>query len=285
MTNIQMDGHGRKHIVKKSGKALKWGLLVIFILLLIAGALIGRKFLSFEKTQNEQINTMKGDIQFLQEKLSSNHNVEVIKYSEDEYNYLAIGNSISKHSINDYWWNEIGMAATSEENDYYHIVVEHLLKTRDKVNNYVRNFSVWERLSSDRSIALELMDVYLSAELDLITIQLGENASVLGTFEGDYEELINYIKDKAPKAQIVVVGDFWSNGERDAFKEMAAKNCGVSYASISEIKDAKEYQCGIGTIVYGSDGQSHTIEHAGVAAHPGNNGMRYIAESIISVID
>ena len=42
--------------------------------------------------------------------------------------------------------------------------------------------------------------------------------------------------------------------------------------------------CGLNTEVYGDDGESHKITHAGVAKHPNNRAMEYIAEKIISRI-
>ena len=298
MTDNLADGNARKGRLRSRSVVLKLGFLVSLTIMIIAGVLIGMRFVAHERAQNRQIVTMNGDIQLfqeellsisadiqlLQEKLLIGLNVGAIDYSEGEYNYLAIGNGITKHSLSDFWWNEIGMAATSEEFDYYHIVVDYLKRTHGEVNNHALNFSLWERLSSDRSEALVLIDACLSDELDLVTIQLGENVSDISTFGDDCEELINYIKAKAPAAEIVVVGDFWSNGVRDSYKAMAARNCDVFFASLSKIRDVAQYQCGLGTIVYDNEGQPHTVEHAGAAAHPGNNGMREIADSIIDVL-
>lgn len=52
---------------------------------------------------------------------------EKIKASIDEldnskYDYLVIGNSITSHPINEYWWGEWGMAASKKENDFVHIL-------------------------------------------------------------------------------------------------------------------------------------------------------------------
>ena len=44
------------------------------------------------------------------------------------------------------------------------------------------------------------------------------------------------------------------------------------------------FMCGLNTEVYGDDGESHKITHAGVAKHPNNRAMEYIAEKIISRI-
>ena len=39
------------------------------------------------------------------------------------------------------------------------------------------------------------------------------------------------------------------------------------------------------TIVYDSEGREHIVKHDGVAVHPGDKGMKYIADSVISVIE
>ena len=200
------------------------------------------------------------------------------------YNYLAIGNSITKHPLADYWWNECGMAATSADNDYYHIVLNHLKEKKDVVSSNAYNFSIWETLYTDRAETLEILDYYLDESLDLITIQLGENAQNLDTFESDFEYLINHIKEKSPSAEVIVIGDFWENEGRDEMKKETAENCGVKYISLNEIKDKKEYECGVGTEVFGEDSEPHIVEHAGVAAHPNDKAMKYIADKIIENI-
>ena len=112
----------------------------------------------------------------------------------------------------------------------------------------------------------------------------GENVQDLSTFESDFEYLISYVKDKAPNASVYVIGDVWSYGDRDELKEKAAKEMNVTYISFDEIKDNPEYQAGLDTIVYDDNGASHTIEHNGVARHPGDKGMRYMADKILDVI-
>ena len=61
-------------------------------------------------------------------------------------------------------------------------------------------------------------------QLDLVTIQLGENVNDTVTYEEDYEELINYIHKHAPHAQIIVIDDFWSGDDKSTLKKKAANN-------------------------------------------------------------
>lgn len=201
------------------------------------------------------------------------------------YNYLAIGNSITRHGVCDYWWHEHGMAATLEENDYYHKVVKFLENNYANVNSQSYGFATWETLHTDRAETLTMIEPYLNENIDLITIQLGENARELSTFEGDFEYLITYIAQKSPNAKIIVVGDVWERDGRDAMKKEAADKCGATFIDMSEIKDNSVYQCGMKTVVYDSDGNPHTVEHEGVARHPGDLGMQYIADAIISTLE
>ena len=52
--------------------------------------------------------------------LQAESNKKVVQWDPENYNYLAIENSITVHRINDYWWNECGMATSTFENDYVH---------------------------------------------------------------------------------------------------------------------------------------------------------------------
>lgn len=146
------------------------------------------------------------------------------------------------------------------------------------------NFYVWEVQSKDRAETLNLLDSYFSEKLDLITIQLSENAIDIATFETDCMELFQYVHNKAPNAQIIVIDDFWDKWDKAIMKKKAAKTSGVDYISLCDIKDNGEFQAGKGTLVYDKDGNAHIIEHDGVAAHPGDKGMAYIAEAVERLI-
>ena len=260
---------------------------------LIVGGVSFLKFYQHEKWQSGQLNSLISQTQSLQEEnarlLEQIDNLQSkveklrvkVTYPDGAYNYLAIGNSITLHGLDDYWWNEAGMAATTADKDYVHLVVNHLKKMHNNVCYYAVNFCTWEMQAHDRAETYEVIDPYLSSKLDLITIQLSENVYDTTTFETDYESLIKYIRMKAPNADVYIIGDFWDISEKELMKVQAARNTGVPYLSLDKIKDNPKYQCGIGTIVYDGDGNKHTVEHDGVAIHPGDEGMKYIADLII----
>ncbi len=206
-------------------------------------------------------------------------------YDPDTFNYLALGNSITKHTVCDYWWGTWGMAATKAEKDYPHLVAGKLANYFGPVTMQILNISTWETQSYDRAQTLTLLDNYLDDTLNLVTIQLGEDCYDMTTFENDYIELIRYIQQRAPNAHVMVLGDVWNFPPRDELKMAACVTAGVPFVDMSEIRDNPAYQCGLGTVVYGDDGQQHTVEHAGAAKHPGDSGHKYMADKVYAALN
>ena len=250
-------------------------LTALCLIIVLSILFCGVKFYKHEKVQQDRIASLEGKVSLL---LAAS-NKSSIEWNSANYNYLAIGNSITIHPLNEYWWNECGMAATTAEKDYVHLVAFSL-----DARFYAYNFSTWELMGHDRGETLALLDGLLSEKLDLVTIQLSENATDLSTFESDFEELIRYVQKRATNARILVIGDFWDKKQKDAMKQKACEKTKVEFVSLDEIKGLKKYQCGIGTTVYDNNGNPHTVEHAGVANHPGDAGMKWIAERIIKIV-
>ena len=247
---------------------------VLLVVTIIAGVVGFTVIYKHQKEQDEKI-------AYLIDLTDKNE----VGYEDGAFNYLAIGNSLTKHPLCSYWWNECGMAASTADKDYYHQIVEHLKSKHDKVVSVATNGASWETQATDRQETLVAFDNYLSPKLNLVSIQFGENAQDLTTYEEDFEELIRYIQEHAPNAKIVVIGDYWVKENRDELKKQAADNCGVSYVSLKEIQNKDEYHAGKDTVVYDKDGGEHRIWHDGVAIHPGDKGMEYIANAAIKVID
>ncbi len=254
------------------------------------------RFIKHERWESSQIYTLTNQLHEIREENESLKNqmsemqdqidriLGKAEYSDTAFNYLAIGNSITLHSLADYWWNEIGMAATTEDKDYVHLVADYLKQNRGGVCFYAMNYYKWENQAHDRAETYEVLDPYLSPKLNLVTIQLSENVSDTTTFETDLEALINYVKEKAPDAQILVIDDFFNDGDKEEMKKTAAANTGVQFLSLDEIKGNPEYTCGLGTVVFDAVGNGHIVEHGGVAAHPGDKGMQFIADTIIDAL-
>ena len=203
-------------------------------------------------------------------------------------NYLCIGNSITyRQPDGKFWWGSWGMAASAASKDYYHLVAAKLLTSNDIMESKVFYLgegteALWEA-SSDRSSCLYLLDSVLSSELTLVTIQVGENVTDRSTFATDLQQLIEYIQNAAPDAQIIIVGDVWGSAKCDTYKQAVASAMGIGFADLSAIKNDYNYRAGL-TYVYGDDGKVHAINNIGVATHLGDKGMAYVANAILPLV-
>lgn len=253
-------------------------LAVLLFAALIASFLQRKKFLSKEREQEKRDIQTKQLINHLEHELTC-----VTNFKKTAFNYLAIGNSLTLQGKFEHWWDFVGMAASTREKDFVHQVAEHLKTKHKKVVFFPHNFSIWEMQSTDRARAICCLKKYLSEHIDLITLQLSENAADTETLAEDMKTLILILQQRCPRAKIIIVDDFWDDG-RSQIKKQVAKELSLPFADLSEIRGPKEYMCGMGTIVYDEQGGAHKVDHEGVAAHPGDKGMQYIANSIINLL-
>lgn len=276
-------------------------LALVIILALAGAALAAVRLYAHEKEQNEALRELAEQMITLQEEkraaedASSEERTAELEsritrlevqadYAEADYRWFAIGNSITVHAPNEVWWNTAGMAASEPSRDYVHLAAETLNGLKGKTAVHPLYFYEWETAEGNRGEKLSLLDPYLDPRLQLVTVQLGENAEDLTTFEQDLEELIRYVRGKAPEARILVIGDFWSSGEREQMKREAAEKTDAEFVSLEEIRDNPEYQAGIGAVVYDPAGNPHTVKNENVAGHPGDRGMQYIADRLTEAL-
>ena len=211
------------------------------------------------------------------------------------YDYLAIGNSITMHPRQSYWPDAMGMGATTQDLDYFHLVSSALQTSCAQkglfYNSAAFNYAIWEIEFGKRQEVLYLLDPYLSPQLELVTIQLGENAIPDATgFAVDFPVLVQYIRAKAPKAKIVLVGNFWNNAVEETVKKQCAAAYGLTYVDLSAISVDPYDTSTKSPYLFGSElaldanGVGHSCSKEAVALHPNNAGMQYIAQSILQAL-
>lgn len=214
--------------------------------------------------------------------------------SSSAYDYLAIGNSITLHPRVSYWPDAMGMGATRAAGDYYHVTAANLQAqcsaTGKAFSSAAMNYAIWEVSSGNRSQYLYLLDPYLSSSLDLVSIQLGENAMADDAgFAADFPALIQYIRKKAPKAEIVIVGNFWKDAVQEQVKIQTAAANGCRYADLSPIS-ITVYPGAVGSPsaytynyekVYNADGAGIVCTEPAVNLHPNDAGMSAIAGIVL----
>lgn len=194
---------------------------------------------------------------------------------------LFLGNSITKHGPKKDidWSGNWGMAATSEANDYVHLVTKALTEKAGAAPEVmVKNIADFERAYAGYDIAAKLKDA-IEFKADLIILAIGENVPALRAAEdkaklqASVTALLKALKaDRKPT--ILVRSCFWANAAKDEALQQACTEVGGIYANISNLgKDEANY------------GRSERpYKHAGVANHPGDKGMAAIAAALVKAL-
>ena len=200
----------------------------------------------------------------------------VFLYNNDKakIKVLFVGNSIAKHgpkpSIG--WTRDCGMAASSIDKDYVHLIVKKIMDKYDanvsfgiaQVAQYARTF--FEKTPDfDYSLAREF-------GADLIIMFYGANVSKdydtmenpPKTFEVAYEDMRNYLKVKED-AIVYHSEGFYIRPKLEEEKRAVAEMYGDTYMDISEIKALPESR--------------------GMFNHPSDLGMQMIADKFWEYIE
>lgn len=182
---------------------------------------------------------------------------------------LFLGNSITRHNMKtEIGWNgDYGMAASCPEKDYVHVFCSLLEKNGKHVIFKAENISCFETDPGRESI--EQVRRFSAFGADLVFFRIGENVSSekADAFGAALPELLSLFRDTT----VLVVGSFWKNDKVEQLTQNAAERCGMPYLSLRAIQ-GKEYEA-VGE-----------YEHAGVAAHPSDKGMRAIAEILYDAV-
>lgn len=189
---------------------------------------------------------------------------------------MFVGNSITLHGILPEigWYNECGMAASSAENDYVHILETGIRKTDPEAAFCICQVASWEGNYKDGSEMLSLYDEARRFCADIIILRFIENIKAreydTDIFLSQLDALVAHL-DGTRKARLVITTGFWRHpGDKDI----------IAYAKEKDIPFVE-----LGDL--GEDDRMKAIglfEHGGVANHPGDEGMRAIAERITEVM-
>jgi lysophospholipase L1-like esterase len=190
---------------------------------------------------------------------------------------LFLGNSITLHGPAPHigWHGNWGMAATSQEKDYVHLILGKLAAATGKQSKvHIKNAADFERNFNDYDLAAGLKEE-LDFQADVIIIALGENAVSLNTdelrsqFHTAFTNLLDIFK-KQGRPAIFVRGTFWLDEDKNSIMKKACEESGGFFVDNSKLgEDEANFAR-----------SERKIDHSGVAGHPGDKGMQAIADSI-----
>lgn len=190
---------------------------------------------------------------------------------------LIYGNSIALHRPAEHlgWKGEWGMAASLREKDFAHLVIEGLEKEcGESVDFRIRNLALIERNYTKDIREYEDILSDIKYNPDYVVIAIGENVPHLDKKGAkEYTKMLISLASaftKSPKRpRVVMRSPFWKNKVKAECTEKAAKVAGAIYVDAGHLGDKDENKA-IGL-----------FPHRGVAAHPGDLGMRRLADLIL----
>ena len=183
---------------------------------------------------------------------------------------LIVGNSITRHAPSPGlgWFGDWGMAASSVETDYVHRLADMLEKAGLDVLVKVHQLATWERTHAEPN-ALESVMEDNEFNADAVVFRLGENVKV---FDGWRENLEAFINTICPNGKVVFTTTVWDSAVINGPIRDLAKSRGEHCIDITEVGKREELM---------AIGQ---FEHRGVAMHPSDKGMQYIADSVFDKV-
>lgn len=190
---------------------------------------------------------------------------------------LFVGNSITLHAPKpDIGWTHLwGMAASSRENDYVHQTMKLIHTLRPDADFCAAQLASWERGYWHAADDLESVRAARDWKPDIVVIRLGENTLEETLREHPYApaliDMMNFFTRNG-ESRLVVTDLFWPNPAKDAEIRKAAETLKAPLVHIGDLGMRDDMKA-VGL-----------FEHAGVAAHPGDLGMKTIAERLFDVI-
>jgi hypothetical protein len=190
---------------------------------------------------------------------------------------LFLGNSITLHGPKPDigWTGNWGMAASTREKDFVHRLLARISQAAGgNPEVKIRNLADFERRLLDFDLAEGLKDE-LEFTPDLVIVALGENAPSPKTdaerdnFSRAFDKLLETLAARG-QPTILVRDSFWPDAEKDTLIKQSAQRAQAVFVDLEQLGADP-------TLAAKSERE---IEHAGVAAHPGDKGMEVIADVI-----
>ncbi|MBM3965512.1 MAG: SGNH/GDSL hydrolase family protein [Planctomycetes bacterium] len=195
---------------------------------------------------------------------------------------LILGNSVALHAPAPKigWTGNWGMAASSRDKDFAHVLHAQLCKASlGEPQLLVRNIADFERKQTDFDFDMGLKDP-IEFGADVVIVAVGANVPALETDEAKqryrtaFEQLLSRLQEK-PLAALIVRGEFWPDPVKETIMREGCEKVGGTFVPLPHLNNDPAN--------LGSADQK--FENAAVAGHPGDQGMRLIADELWKAIE
>ncbi|MFO7611393.1 MAG: hypothetical protein R6W99_02740 [Clostridia bacterium] len=192
---------------------------------------------------------------------------------KEELRILFVGNSITWHPVKQEigWNHEWGMAASSEECDYLHLVMREI-KGINPLSVYKIAWVVqWEQEYWIEA-NLEAHGDAAGFKPDVIIMKIGENVfqkyNDEHPFHVYFRKLIDFLNPE-DRASVIVATSFWKAGVVDEAMRQVAAERNYPLVELGGFEDFDDMKA------------KGLFGHKGVENHPGDRGMEAIANAIL----
>lgn len=197
---------------------------------------------------------------------------------------MILGNSITRHGPNAKigWHDDWGMAASAKEKDFVHLLKRYFTEANNgkEPNLFFENIATFERQYKQMNIP-DFAFKYVDFRPDILIMAIGENTPVPATpeeqelyFKG-LNEFLTQMKKYGGNPKLYVRSCFWPSPQKDAVLKRACEAYGGTFIDIGDLGRDKSNR---------ADAE-RKFDHPGVAGHPGDKGMKAIADAIWSAIN
>lgn len=202
-----------------------------------------------------------------------------IKYEK----VMILGNSITHHGPSKAvdWAGNWGMAASSIDKDFAHLLKDKFTEANDgkAPEMLIRNVSTFERTHATMNIAKDWKP-FFDFKPTVLILAIGENVPNPQTPEAQEAFLkalktaLDLFKENG-NPKLFVRSSFWPHQVKDKIMQEACDYYGGTFVNIGALaKDEKNYAR-----------SEREYKHAGVAGHPGDQGMAEIARLIWEAVE
>ncbi len=202
--------------------------------------------------------------------------VDISLVADEIKEVVFIGNSIRWHGKAPQlgWNNDWGMAATSRDKDYVHVLYRHIC---DKLTQKQSEPPKLVLPGSIEEKDFSRWDPSVTRNADIIIVQLGDNYRNPVTVENLQKPYEAMLKDyRGNRNPIIICVSSWGrNAKMDELIKNAAINQGAKFVSLEKIAADP----------LNSAGSEGHFSHGGVKWHPGDCGMKAIADAIWQVLE
>ena len=201
--------------------------------------------------------------------------------SDSTISIVFLGNSITRHSV----WEQKGdqrargMAATSLEQDFVHLLIELMANSYNvNVKYSIAGIANLERGYTTFDFNIDSCFQLLGTiEPDILILQMGENVAWINEEENadKFKKLYSKIFEYYPNSHKYVSLPFWLRSDENYLITEVATNYGAIVVDLSHLGADADKNF--------ASSQKH-YEHAGIGMHPGDEGMLNIANCFFSAI-